>query len=217
MRSARGAEQQNLSPFVKKVINEGKPFTDSQFPANINSLLDTANANGGLDKRSVEWYKKIEWRRAPEIYLGGCSVFKKGVEPTDIKQGKLADCYLLSVLSALAEIPGRVESLFNTTLQILDCPGLGNTAKNKDGNKLTDDHVLKLISNSIRINCRKDMKYHNQDVIISGRNETYCNYNWLYCYFEPFVNLSKRSLLNIGLDYDISVCLGRESVLSSWC
>ena len=115
MRSARGVEQQNLSPFVKKVINEGKPFTDSQFPANINSLLDTANANGGLDKRSVEWYKKIEWRRAPEIYLGGCSVFKRGVEPTDIKQGKLADCYLLSVLSALAEIPGRVESLFNTT------------------------------------------------------------------------------------------------------
>merc|ERR1712198_770204 len=47
------------------------------------------------------------------------------------------------------------ESLFNTTLQILDCPGLGNTAKDKDGNKLTDDHVLKLISNSIRINCRE--------------------------------------------------------------
>ena len=106
--------QQGPSAFVKKVIREGKPFTDSQFPANINSLLDTANANGGLDKRSVEWYKTIEWRRAPEIYLGGCSVFKKGVEPTDIKQGKLADCYLLSVLSALAEIPGRIESLFNT-------------------------------------------------------------------------------------------------------
>ena len=72
------------------------------------------------------------------------------------------------------------ESLFNTTLQILDCPGLGNTAKDKDGNKLTDDHVLKLISNSIRINCRKDMKYHNQDDVIFGRKDKYCNYNWLY-------------------------------------
>ena len=31
-----------------------------------------------------------------------------------MRQGKLADCYLLSVLASLAEIPGRVESLFNT-------------------------------------------------------------------------------------------------------
>ena len=104
-----------MSSFVKKVINEGKPFTDFEFPPNINSLLDTDNKNGGLDKHTIEYFKKIEWRRASEIYLGGCSVFKKGVEPTDIKQGKLADCYLLSVLSALAEIPGRIESLFNTT------------------------------------------------------------------------------------------------------
>ena len=31
-----------------------------------------------------------------------------------MKQGKLANCYFLSVLSSLAEIPGRIESLFNT-------------------------------------------------------------------------------------------------------
>ena len=48
----------------------------------------------------------------------------------------------------------EAESKMNTTLQILDCPGLGNTAKDKDGNRLTDDHVLKLISQSVRNNCR---------------------------------------------------------------
>ena len=41
-------------------------------------------------------------------------VFKKGIEPADVCQGRLGDCYFLSVISALAEEPGRIESLFNT-------------------------------------------------------------------------------------------------------
>lgn len=110
-----GADQQQLSSFVRKVIKEGKPFTDFDFPANVNSLLDEDNNHGGLDNHSVKDFKKLQWRRASEIYPLGPQIFKKGVEPEDVKQGKLADCYLLSVLSALAEIPGRIEGLFNTT------------------------------------------------------------------------------------------------------
>ena len=45
---------------------------------------------------------------------GGMEVFKKSVEPSDVRQGKLADCYFMSCLAALAEVPGRVETLFNT-------------------------------------------------------------------------------------------------------
>jgi len=41
-------------------------------------------------------------------------IFKKSVEPSDVRQGKIADCYFMSCLAALAEVPGRVESLFNT-------------------------------------------------------------------------------------------------------
>ena len=41
-------------------------------------------------------------------------LFKKGVEPGDVRQGKLANCYFLSTLAAMAETPGRIESLFNT-------------------------------------------------------------------------------------------------------
>ena len=99
---------------MKKVISEGKPFKDFDFPPNESSLLDTENNNGGLNQHSVKYFQRIGWRRASEIYPNGCAVFKKGVEPADIKQGKLADCYLLSVLGALAEIPGRIESMFNT-------------------------------------------------------------------------------------------------------
>ena len=41
-------------------------------------------------------------------------LFKRGIEPADVRQGKLADCYFISCLAAMAEIPGRIESMFNT-------------------------------------------------------------------------------------------------------
>ena len=41
-------------------------------------------------------------------------VFYGGIEPTDIKQGALGDCYFLSVLSSLAEKPMRINKLVRT-------------------------------------------------------------------------------------------------------
>lgn len=34
------------------------------------------------------------------------------IEPNDIKQGLLGDCYFLAGLSALAEVPERIRELF---------------------------------------------------------------------------------------------------------
>ena len=45
------------------------------------------------------------------------------------------------------------ESLLSTTLQILDSPGLGNTAMDKDGIRLTDEHVLNIICDTVQKNC----------------------------------------------------------------
>lgn len=42
-------------------------------------------------------------------------VFKGKIEPDDIKQGYLGDCYFLAALAALAERPDRIFSLFLTT------------------------------------------------------------------------------------------------------
>lgn len=65
-----------------------------------------------------EW-KTYEWIRASEIPSlnddeGKLSVFAGNIEPADIKQGALGDCYFLSVLSVLTEKPDRVRRLFET-------------------------------------------------------------------------------------------------------
>ena len=60
----------------------------------------------------------MDWVRATKILSltddeGDVSIFGNDPSPTDIKQGQLGDCYLLSALSALAEDPERIRKLFH--------------------------------------------------------------------------------------------------------
>jgi calpain-15 len=39
-------------------------------------------------------------------------LFKNGIDPNDIKQGMLGDCYFVAALATLAEWPDRVKKIF---------------------------------------------------------------------------------------------------------
>lgn len=79
-------------------------FVDLDFPA------DESEVFGGADPTQG---KPVSWIRASEVF-SGASLFD-GIEPTDVCQGSLGDCWLLAAISALAEFPGAIESLFITS------------------------------------------------------------------------------------------------------
>ena len=58
-------------------------------------------------------FNSFQWKLASAIY-NPVYVFEDGVEPNDINQGQLGDCYFLAALSSLAEFEDRVKSIFVT-------------------------------------------------------------------------------------------------------
>lgn len=92
-------------------------FIDHDFPPIFKSI----------DNSEEDIVKKFEclihWRRIPEVLLTDeeresqetvMDVFLKGINPMDVKQGKLGDCWLLSSIASLAEHPKLVERIILT-------------------------------------------------------------------------------------------------------
>ena len=94
----------------RRCMATGKKFDDEEFPPDDSSLCkDWSTA----DYQTQDDWRNFGWKRVDEIYNQPIKVFE-GIEPNDIKQGQLGDCYFLSVLSAMAEFPHRIEKLFDT-------------------------------------------------------------------------------------------------------
>ena len=59
-----------------------------------------------------EWRRATDWPSARSMVP---ELFKDGIDPNDIKQGMLGDCYFVAALATLAEWPDRVRKIFVTT------------------------------------------------------------------------------------------------------
>lgn len=87
-----------------------KKFSDSDFPPERPSLSKDWSS---LDANTQEKWKNFVWLRPEQIFKEEYRIFFDEVEPNDIKQGQLGDCYLLSSLSSLAERPHLVKKIFH--------------------------------------------------------------------------------------------------------
>jgi calpain-15 len=93
-------------------------YVDKSFPANASSI-------GPWKEKSLEQIaREIEWKRATEVVdeLGPRPVagqpqprvklFEDGVSVSDIAQGAVGDCWLMSALCCMAEHPGQLYKIF---------------------------------------------------------------------------------------------------------
>ena len=53
----------------------------------------------------------LKWKHYKDIFKNP-QLFAGGVDPNDIRQGSLGDCYFLTALSCLAEYTNMIERLF---------------------------------------------------------------------------------------------------------
>eukprot|EP00298_Acanthocystis_sp_HF-20_P012618 c19977_g1_i1.p1 GENE.c19977_g1_i1~~c19977_g1_i1.p1 ORF type:complete len:483 (-),score=135.09 c19977_g1_i1:153-1601(-) len=83
-------------------------YEDDEFPHNDTSI-------------GAEWFqshpdRKCIWVRASDLmeYKGHDTVclFSDKIEPKDISQGELGDCWLMSALACMAEFPGLIRQVF---------------------------------------------------------------------------------------------------------
>lgn len=87
--------------------NDGiNSFVDPHFPPRDNSLYNPL-------ENAYPFDFVVQWRR-PHEFMEHPTVFEDDIDPNDIKQGQLGDCWFLSALSSLAERPGLVRRLFVT-------------------------------------------------------------------------------------------------------
>ena len=85
----------------KKVISEGKEWTDPHFKPDLKAIYDETMTR----RAGIKNWETFTWKRPREVYGKGNFVIYNEITPTDIRQGYCGNCYFLSALSSMAEIP----------------------------------------------------------------------------------------------------------------
>jgi len=112
-RNCREPDSQYMA-LLEQLKASGRKYRDQDFPPELRSLTGGLSDYELAQNSDLDW-RSIIWRRADDIFGAGTyKVFEDKIEPADIIQGSLGDCYFLSTLAALAEKPRRIRKLFES-------------------------------------------------------------------------------------------------------
>lgn len=76
-------------------------YTDAEF-----------NEKNALGEHYEGWDDKIEWKRCYDIK--GATLISNQIKPSDVLQGGIGDCWLMSAIACLAEYHGPLHNLFDS-------------------------------------------------------------------------------------------------------
>lgn len=82
-------------------------FTDPSFPPNDDSIYDKETEPEYPLQQKPVWKRPHEFMRDPKL-------FDDGIDPNDINQGALGNCWFLASIASVAENPALIKRLFIT-------------------------------------------------------------------------------------------------------
>ena len=94
-------------------------YTDDDFTPGHDSLFWADR-----DEEESEWEKRVEWKRANEVFTNHSLFGSEGVTPEDIRQGFIGNCWFVVGASALAERAHRLERVFLNSENTLSPNGI---------------------------------------------------------------------------------------------
>jgi calpain-15 len=145
--------EMGLEKIEEQCLKLGSKFVDCTFPPSKKSLFDSDNGREFMsgdgeadDDCNGKYAGTIVWRRPTEFAKEGetYTIFEGKVEPDDIKQGMLGDCWLMCALSSIAEFPLLVEALFKHSKHPFSEHGVYKVRLCKNGEWVTvtvDDYI----------------------------------------------------------------------------
>lgn len=97
--SLKKVMKSNYERLIEEYKRSNKMWTDPEFPTEQRSF--------GLGRD----FEKVTWKRVGEIIKNPVFIGDK-IEPGDILQGRIGDCYFLSAIAGLAELDYRIKTIF---------------------------------------------------------------------------------------------------------
>eukprot|EP00357_Protocruzia_adherens_P011223 CAMPEP_0115030694 /NCGR_PEP_ID=MMETSP0216-20121206/37993_1 /TAXON_ID=223996 /ORGANISM="Protocruzia adherens, Strain Boccale" /LENGTH=823 /DNA_ID=CAMNT_0002408007 /DNA_START=44 /DNA_END=2515 /DNA_ORIENTATION=+ len=97
----------------KLVTDASTSYVDVDFYPRDESIYSASAEQSPMDTL-VHWRRPVEFFEGDDNGNKNIDVFFETIEPNDIKQGALGDCWFMSALASLAERPALVERLFIT-------------------------------------------------------------------------------------------------------